>query len=102
MFRRFWSLSAGALVLLLTIGAPHELHAQHGHGGFRPGARSGFDRRSFQPGFGGFDRRFDRRSFRRDFDRFDRRFDGRFFGPGFGGSDPRFDRRFFRPGFAGL
>jgi hypothetical protein len=79
MFRRLW-LGVGTLALLMGLGAPGQVQAQHmGHGhmgggmhrGFMPSAR--FDRR--------FDRGFDPR-FR------DRRFDPRFF-------DPRFNGRFF-------
>jgi hypothetical protein len=74
MFRRFL-LSAGALALLVVLGAPGQLHAQPMRGGsphmmhpgfqggFRPGMHGGFDPRfhggfesRFHPGF--FENRF--------------------------------------------
>jgi hypothetical protein len=96
MFRRFM-FSVGALALLVVLGAPGQLHAQHMRGGgphmTHPGFRSGFT-----PGFHGrFDPRFNR-GFDRGFDRFEDRFENRFHGPGsMMFFDPRFNRGFFEP-----
>jgi len=70
MLRRFLSLGVGALVLLVVLGAPGQVHAQRFRGGFRPG---------FTPGFGampGFRGRF--------MPGFNREFLGPRFSPGFG------------------
>ena len=96
MLRRFLSLGVGALVLLVVLGAPGQLHAQRFRGGFRPGLTPGFrggfmpgfNRFGFTPGFrGGFTPGFNRSGFRR-FDRFEDRFE-RHFNRGF--FDPRFN-----------
>ena len=65
------------LGVVAVLGLPGTSSAQHGgmHGG---GSHSGFNRRTFDPRFGRFDRDFDRRFF-------DPRFDPRFFDPRFGG-----------------
>ena len=60
MLRRFLLFSVGALALLLVLGSPGQLHAQHMRGGVpnrvHPGSRGGV-----MPGFrGGFDPRFNR------------------------------------------
>jgi hypothetical protein len=82
MLRRFLSLSVGALVLLVVLGAPGQLHAQRFRGDFRPALTPGF-RGRFTPGFRGrFDPRFNRSGFRR-FDRFEDRFERRFNSPFF-------------------
>ena len=98
MLRRYVSLSVGALVLLVVLAVPGQVHAQRmrgggphmGHSGFRgrmtPGFRPGFDRRFDR---GSFDRRFDRR-----FERFENRFDRGFFAPRF---TPGFGPFFIRP-----
>jgi hypothetical protein len=60
MFRRYLSLGAGALALLVVLGASHDLHARPMRGGFHPGFRPsvpgmmmpGF-RGRFTPGFRG-------------------------------------------------
>ena len=64
MFRRFVCLSIGALALVVVLGAPGPVHAQHMRGGFPhamhpgfPGMMPGFH--GVMPGFrGGFDTRF--------------------------------------------
>jgi len=109
MLPRFLSLGIGALALLAVLGAPNQVHAQHGRGGVPHGVHSGFHSRMmpgfhhgvfgrpFGPGPRTFDprfRRFDRfedlfeRRFDRNEDRFERRFDRGFlvprFIPGFG------------------
>ena len=111
MLRRFVSLGAGALALLVVLGAPRQVHAQHRHGGgphgVRPvvhgGMRTPGFRRGFDPRFDHrfFDRRFDprfNRRFDRRFDRFEDRFENRsnrgFFGPLF---VPGFGPTFIRP-----
>ena len=108
MLPRFLSLGIGALALLVVLGAPNQIHAQHGRGGaphmvhpgfqnrMMPGFHHGvFGRpfgpgpRTFNPGFRRFDRFEDR--FERRFDRFEDRFEREFnrrsvlphFNPGF-------------------
>ena len=106
MLRRFLSLSVGALVLLVVLGAPGQLHAQRFRGGFRPGFTPGFRpgfmpgfRPAFTPGFrGAFTPGFNRFGIRR-FDRFEDRFERRFNSPFFvtpfsPGSGPVFVRPF--------
>jgi hypothetical protein len=95
MFRRFLCLSVRALALLVVLGAPGQLHAQHMmRGGFPHGMHSGF-RGEFRPGFHGeFDHRFH--------GGFDHRFRPGFFEPRFHhGPGPMrfFDPRFSRGGF---
>ena len=81
MLRRILVFSVGALALLVGLGAPGQVHAQHMREGFAGGMHPGFRR--------GFNSRFNRGFFDPRFDRFDRRFDR-------GSFDPRFDRRFDR------
>ena len=82
MLRRFFSLGVGALVLLVVLGAPDQVHAQRFRGGFRPGFTPGF-RGRFTPGFRGrLGPRFNRFGFR-GFDRFEDRFERRFNSPFF-------------------
>jgi hypothetical protein len=98
MLRRFLSLSFGTLALLLVLGAPGQVHAQHIRGAMPHGGHPVF-RGRMTPGFrGGFDRRFDRRFFEprfdRRFDRFEDRFNRGFFDPRF---TPGFGPTFIRP-----
>jgi hypothetical protein len=103
MLRRFLSLGALALGLLVVMGAPGQVHAQRMRGGVPHGGHPGFHRPmmpgfrgGFMPGFRpapmfGFDPRFRGgmfdRGFERRFDRFEDRFENRF-NPGF--FNPRF------------
>jgi len=103
MLRRYVSLSVGALVLLVVLAVPGQVHAQRmrgggphmGHPAFPGGMMPGF-RGRITPGFRpGFDRRFDRGSFDRRFDRrFENRFDRGFVAPRF---TPGFGPFFIRP-----
>src|SRR2546421_5568989 len=51
MFRRFVCLSVGALALMVVLGAPGQLHAQHMRGGFPHAMHPGFH--GMMPGFHG-------------------------------------------------
>ena len=105
MFHRIVFFTTVVAALVWPTTSPGRVYAQRGHGGFHSGSRSGFvgmnggfNRGSFQPGFGGFDHDFDHRFF-------DPRFDRRFFAPRFDGDfdrrffDGDFDRRFLDPRF---
>jgi hypothetical protein len=116
MLPRFLSLGVGALALLAALGAPGQVHAQPGrggfphavhpgfHGGFRPGFHRGVfgppfgpgPRRIFDPRFGRFDRFEDRFENRFGFDRFEDRFERRF---NRGSFDPRFRGEMIDPPF---
>jgi hypothetical protein len=122
MFRRFLYVSVGALVLVVMLGAPVQVHAQRMGAGFargmQPGSRMGvmpgfqggsnsrFNRNFFigpnfmpQSGLGRFDRfedRFENRFRSGRFDRFEDRFENRFRSGRFDRFEDRFDNRFNR------
>src|ERR1043165_6367662 len=127
MFRKFMYLSVGTLALLLALGAPSQLHAQHRGGGMRgstPSMRGSASMRNqssfrgasmsrprFDPRFNpGFDHHMFDHRFNRGFDdrRFDNHFNNGFFDPRFhhgpgpvqvpnSPSSPGFRPSFFRP-----